>query len=386
MDYEASKRLQRLLPYLFARLAPSIEKRKEEGADLIDFGIGAPDLPTPEPIVRTLQEAVAKPENQRYSTSQGESCLRHAIADWYKVRFGVDIDPESEVCVTLGAKEAIFNISQAFVNPGDTIISPSPGYPVYSDAAVSFNDAKCARIDLRPENGWLLDVNDCPSDARLLYANYPNNPTGATCDLAYLKGLQDWCRDHDTILCYDNAYSEVCFDGYLAHSALEAGMDCIEFGSFSKTFNMAGWRLGYAVGNKDLIAGLKKCKGQVDSGAPIFVQKAGVTALGMYTEDRKLPETIRRNMDLFAERRDILVNGFREMGFDVVRPKGSLYVWFDTGMSSMGFFERCLEAGVVCTPGNGFGASVDGYVRFAITQSADRTREAIDRLREVLGH
>ncbi|MDY5871892.1 MAG: aminotransferase class I/II-fold pyridoxal phosphate-dependent enzyme [Candidatus Methanomethylophilaceae archaeon] len=383
MNYEASERLQKLPPYLFVRLEQMTAKKRAEGIDIIDFGIGDPDLATPDAIVKTLQEEVAKPENQKYSSSQGEKCLRQAIADWYAVRFGVEVDPDTEVCVTLGSKEAIFNISQAFVNCGETIIAPSPGYPVYSAASPIFNEAKCASVPLRAEKDWLLDVDDCPKGARMLYANYPNNPTGATCDLDYLKKLQDWCRDNNTIFCYDNAYSEMCFDGYLAPSALEAGMDCIEFGSFSKTFNMTGYRLGYAVGNKDLIAGLKKCKGQIDSGAPVFVQKAGITGLKMYT-GRKLPEVIENNMKIYAERRNTLVNGFREMGFDVKMPRGTFYVWFDTGMTSLEFTEKCLEAGVVCTPGSGFGASAEGYVRFAITQPVERTKEALARLKEIL--
>lgn len=383
MNYEASERLQKLPPYLFVRLEQMTAKKRAEGVDIIDFGIGDPDLATPDAIVKTLQEEVAKPENQKYSSSQGEKCLRQAIADWYAVRFGVEVDPDTEVCVTLGSKEAIFNISQAFVNCGETIIAPSPGYPVYSAASPIFNEAKCASVPLRAEKDWLLDVDDCPKGARMLYANYPNNPTGATCDLDYLKKLQDWCRDNNTIFCYDNAYSEMCFDGYLAPSALEAGMDCIEFGSFSKTFNMTGYRLGYAVGNKDLIAGLKKCKGQIDSGAPVFVQKAGITGLKMYT-GRKLPEVIENNMKIYAERRNTLVNGFREMGFDVKMPRGTFYVWFDTGMTSLEFTEKCLEAGVVCTPGSGFGASAEGYVRFAITQPVERTKEALARLKEIL--
>ena len=383
MNYEASERLQKLPPYLFVRLEQMTAKKRAEGIDIIDFGIGDPDLATPDAIVKTLQEEVAKPENQKYSSSQGEKCLRQAIADWYAVRFGVEVDPDTEVCVTLGSKEAIFNISQAFVNCRETIIAPSPGYPVYSAASPIFNEAKCASVPLRAEKDWLLDVDDCPKGARMLYANYPNNPTGATCDLDYLKKLQDWCRDNNTIFCYDNAYSEMCFDGYLAPSALEAGMDCIEFGSFSKTFNMTGYRLGYAVGNKDLIAGLKKCKGQIDSGAPVFVQKAGITGLKMYT-GRKLPEVIENNMKIYAERRNTLVNGFREMGFDVRMPRGTFYVWFDTGMTSLEFTEKCLEAGVVCTPGSGFGASAEGYVRFAITQPVERTKEALARLKEIL--
>lgn len=282
MKYDQSERLQKLPPYLFVRLEKLTSKKREEGMDIIDFGIGDPDLPTPEPIVKAIQDAMPINKNQKYSSSQGEKDLRVAIAEWYKRRYNVDVDPNTQVCVTLGSKEAIFNISQAFVNVGETIIAPSPGYPVYSGASALFNECVATEVELRPENDWLLDVNDCPENARMMYLNYPNNPTGATCDLNYLKGVAEWCTDNKTILSYDNAYCEMCYDGYRAPSVLQATPDAIEFGSFSKTFNMTGFRLGYAVGNPDLIAGLTKCKGQIDSGAPIFIQKGGIKALSMY--------------------------------------------------------------------------------------------------------
>lgn len=256
--YDQAERLQKLPPYLFVRLEELTAKKKEEGMDLIDFGIGDPDLPTPEPIVKAVQEAVPVNKNQKYSSSQGEKDLRAAIAEWYKRRYGVDVDPKTQVCVTIGSKEAIFNISQAFVNAGEKIIAPSPGYPVYSGASALFNEAVCADVDLKPENNWLLDVDDCPDDAKMLYLNYPNNPTGATCDLEYLRGVAEWCSERGTIFSYDNAYCEMCYDGYRAPSVLQATDDAIEFGSFSKTFNMTGYRLGYAVGHPDLVAGLKK--------------------------------------------------------------------------------------------------------------------------------
>ena len=384
MNYEFSERLQKLPPYLFVRIEQMIAEKKKQGVDIIDFGIGDPDLPTPQPVVDTLCREAGKPGNQNYSSSQGEKCLRDAIAKWYGIRFGVEVDPDTEVCVTLGSKEAIFNISQAFVNCGETIIAPSPGYPVYSGASTLFNEAKCVQVPLREEKGWLLDVDECPKGAKMLYANYPNNPTGATCDVAYLKKVQDWCRDNNTIFCYDNAYSEMCFDGYMAPSALQAGKDCIEFGSFSKTFNMTGWRLGYAVGNKDLIAGLKKCKGQIDSGAPIFVQKAGITGLELYKESGKLPEIIQKNMEVYSERRSVLVDGLRKLGLEVVLPKATFYVWAKTGMGSAEFAEKMLDAGVVCTPGTGFGPTVDGFVRFAVTKPVDRIREALVRMEKLL--
>ena len=383
MKYEFSERLQKLPPYLFVRLEEMTAEKKAQGADIIDFGIGDPDLPTPAPIVRSLQEAVADPKNHNYSSSQGEKDLRIAIADWYKIRFDVDVDPNTEVCVTLGSKEAIFNISQAFVNCGEKIVAPSPGYPVYSGASTLFNEAVCETVALKEEKNWLLDLDECPKDAKMLYANYPNNPTGATCDVSYLKKMQDWCRDTDTIFCYDNAYSEMSFDGYMAPSALQAGMDCIEFGSFSKTFNMTGYRLGYAVGNKDLVAGLKKCKGQIDSGAPKFIQKAGITALQMYDEKGRLPDIVQKNMDVYADRRKVLVNGLRKLGFDVKMPKATFYVWFDCKEPSFEFTKKMIDLGIVVTPGVGFGDSADGYVRMAVTQPVPRIEEALDRMKGI---
>jgi Aspartate/tyrosine/aromatic aminotransferase len=380
--YEQSERLKQLPPYLFVRLEEMVAAKRKEGVSVIDFGIGDPDLPTPEKIVKTMQIASLEDENQKYSSSEGEKDLRDAVARWYHKRFQVEINPDTQVCVTLGSKEAIFNIAQAFVNPGETIIAPSPGYPVYSGASVLFNEAKCVQVPLRAEKQWLLDVKECPTDAKMLYLNYPNNPTGATCELDYLKHVYDWCQANNTILCYDNAYSEMCYDEYRAPSALQAGPDCIEFGSFSKTFNMTGFRLGYAVGHPDLISGLKKCKGQIDSGVPIFIQKAGITALDSYNEDGTPSSAVQNNMHTYAERRKVLVNGLRDLGFDVVMPAGTFYVWFDCGMPSLEFTEKMIELGIVVTPGSGFGASADGYIRMTVTEPVELIKEALVRMKK----
>ena len=382
VSYEQSERLKKLPPYLFVRLEEMVAEKRKEGINIIDFGIGDPDLAVPEKIIKTMQIAAEEEENQKYSSSQGECDLRKAVAEWYHKRFKVEVDPNTQVCITLGSKEAIFNISQAFVNPGETIIAPSPGYPVYSGASTLFNEAKCVKVPLRKEKSWLLDVDECPKDAKMLYINYPNNPTGATCDLGYLKCVYDWCERTETILCYDNAYSEMCYDGYQAPSILEIGPNCIEFGSFSKTFNMTGFRLGYAVGHPDLIAGLKKCKGQTDSGAPIFIQKAGIYALSTYGEDGTPPSTIHNNMNIYAERRKVLVEGLRELGFDVPMPMGTFYVWFDCGMSSVEFTEKMIGIGIVVTPGSGFGESADGYIRMTVTESVEHIKTALGRMKK----
>ena len=380
VKYEQAERLKAIPPYLFVRLEELSAAKKAAGWDMIDFGIGDPDLPTPGCIVDEMRAQAGINENQKYSSSAGERDLRIAVAEWYKRRFGLDIDPDTQVCITIGSKEAIFNIAQAFVNCGETIIAPSPGYPVYSGASTLFNEARCVKVPLRAEKDWLLDVDECPKGARMLYLNYPNNPTGATCDVEYLRKVQDWCRENGTIFCYDNAYSEMCYDGYQAPSALQAGPDCIEFGSFSKTFNMTGFRLGYAVGHPDLVAGLKKCKGQLDSGAPIFIQKAAIKALEMYGDDGKLPKAIADNMAIYAERRKVLVEGLRKLGFDVKMPKGTFYVWFDCGEDSFTFTQKMVDLGVIVTPGTGFGESAEGYIRMTVTEPVERIRLALERM------
>jgi len=384
VEFEQARRLKKLQPYLFTRLEEMAASKKAEGVNFIDFGIGDPDLSTPEKIVRAVQIAVEENDFQKYSSSKGEKSLRDAVARWYKKRFNLDIDPDTQVCITLGSKEAIFNIAQAFVNPGDKILVPSPGYPVYSGASTVFNEAVCEKIPLRPEKGWLLDVSECSTDARMIYINYPNNPTGATCDLDYLKYVYDWCQRNNIILCYDNAYSEMTFDDYKAPSILQAGMDCIEFCSFSKTFNMTGFRLGFAVGHPDLIAGLVKCKGQIDSGAPIFLQEAGVVALDAYLEDGTRSKTVNANMGIYQARRNVLVDGLRSLGFDPEVPRGTFYVWFNCGMSSSKFTEMMIDVGIMVTPGTGFGDNCEGYIRMTITEPEDRIREAIGRMKKAL--
>lgn len=380
--FEQADRLKQIPPYLFVRLEQLSAEKKAQGWDMIDFGIGDPDLPAPECVVDAMYEAAKVNENQKYSSSAGEKDLRVAVAQWYKKRYNLDIDPDTQVCITIGSKEGIFNIAQAFVNEGETIIAPSPGYPVYSGAATIFNNAKCVKIPLRAENNWLLDINECPKNARMLYLNYPNNPTGATCDTAYLKKVYDWCKENNTIFCYDNAYCEMVYDGYQAPSALQVGPDCIEFGSFSKTFNMTGFRLGYAVGHPDLIAGLKKCKGQIDSGAPIFIQKAAIKALSLYGPNGETPKEIADNMKIYSERRKVLVDGLRELGFDVKMPMGTFYVWFNCGMSSFDFTQKMVDIGVIVTPGSGFGESAEGYIRMTVTEPVERIRKALQRMKE----
>ena len=377
--YTQAERLQKLPPYLFVMLEELAAQKKAEGVKMIDFGIGDPDLPCPNEVLDAMDKAARVNENQKYSSSKGERDLRIAVAEYYKKRFNVNVDPDKNVCITIGSKEGIYNIAQAFVNDGEKIVAPAPGYPVYSGAATLFNNAVCDKVKLTAENDWLLDLNEVPEDAKLLYLNYPNNPTGAVADLDYVKKAYDWTQKHNTIFAYDNAYCEMTFDGYRAPSVLQAGMDAIEFGSFSKTFCMTGFRLGFAVGNEELVGGLTKCKGQIDSGAPIFIQKAAITALSMYDSYGFLTGTAKSNNDEFGERRKVLVEGLRELGFDVKMPKGTFYVWFDCGKSSMDFTKEMIDKGIIVTPGTGFGGE-DGYIRMAVTRNIDSIKEALRRM------
>ena len=377
--YTQAERLQKLPPYLFVMLEELAAQKKAEGVKMIDFGIGDPDLPCPNEVLDAMDKAARVNENQKYSSSKGERDLRIAVAEYYKKRFNVNVDPDKNVCITIGSKEGIYNIAQAFVNDGEKIVAPAPGYPVYSGAATLFNNAVCDKVKLKAENDWLLDLNEVPEDAKLLYLNYPNNPTGAVADLDYVKKAYDWTQKHNTIFAYDNAYCEMTFDGFRAPSVLQAGMDAIEFGSFSKTFCMTGFRLGFAVGHEDLVGGLTKCKGQIDSGAPIFIQKAAITALSLYDNYGFLTGTAKENNDEFGERRKVLVEGLRELGFDVKMPRGTFYVWFDCGKSSMDFTKEMIDKGIIVTPGTGFGGE-DGYIRMAVTRNIDSIKEALRRM------
>ncbi len=383
MTYDFADRLKNIPPYLFVEIDEKVSKKRAEGLDIIDFGIGDPDIPTPKLVVDEIKKQLDDPSNHRYPSSAGEADTRAAIAEWYGKRFGVELNPDREVLVTLGSKEALANVARAFVNPGDKVICPDPAYPVYSQGATMLCDASPIKAPIYEDNEFLLELEDLPQDAKMLYLNYPNNPTGAVATAVYLKNAMRWCKDTNTILCYDNAYSEMTFDGYIAPSILEFGRQAIEFGSLSKTFNMTGYRLGYAVGDASLIAGLRKVKSQIDSGAPKFLQKAAITALGSYTgKDR--PQIVQKNVDVYRERRDVVVKGLRKLGFDVKMPKGTFYLFFNVGGSSMEFANRMLDVGIVVTPGVGFGEHGESFVRLALTQPVSRIEEALERMRKVL--
>jgi LL-diaminopimelate aminotransferase len=381
-----SRRINELPPYLFAE----IDRRKREalsrGVDLIDLGIGDPDIPTPAAVVEKLLEGASKPANHRYPSSSGMGEFREAVANWYQSRFNVKLDPAKEVVSLIGSKEGIGNMAVAFVDPGDLVLVASPCYPVYH-IGTAFNGGKNYFLPLKKENNFLPDLESIPADvakqAKLLWINYPNNPTAAVADKDFYQRVIDFANKNNVIVCHDAAYTEMGYDGYKPMSFLEvegAREVGIEFHSLSKTFNMTGWRIGMAVGNADLVGGLAQAKSNLDSGIFQAVQEAGIEALKL---GDKIVEPSRK---IYQERRDILVDGLRAVGLACDKPKATFYVWVSCpkGLSSAEFTAKLLDdAGVVTTPGNGFGDAGEGYVRFTVCVDKERLREVADRIRRV---
>jgi len=382
MKIEFADRVKRLPPYLFAEIEKLMKEKKAQGVDLISLSIGDPDLPPPPFIIASLKEEVANLKNHNYSFSQGEPDFQQAIADWYKKRFNVDLGQE-EVIALLGSKEGIANIARAFVNAGDRVLVPDPSYPVYANGSTILNDGIPVSMPLLEENGFKPDLQVVnPEKAKMMFLNYPNNPTSATVEKAFLKQVVEFAQDNNIILCYDNAYSEISFDGYKAPSILEVdgAMDvAVEFHSCSKTFNMTGDRIAFAVGNKQLISGLAKVKSQIDSGPPVYIQKVAAKALASYSGDEQ-PNFLKVTNQIYAERRDVLVDRLCSMGFTCDKPKATFYVWLNCKSNSMEFATKLLSVGVAVTPGIGFGEYGENYVRFSLTQPKERIAEACKRI------
>jgi LL-diaminopimelate aminotransferase len=382
MSIEFAERVKRLPPYLFAEIEKAIKEKRALGVDLIQLSIGDPDLPPPPFIIEAFEKEVANVKNHNYSFSQGEPDFKQAVAEWYKKRFHVDLG-QSEVIALMGSKEGLANIARAFVNPGDRVLVPDPSYPVYNNASTILNEGVPVPMALLKENNFEPDLETIdPEKVKMMFLNYPNNPTSATIDKKFLKNVVEFARKNNIILCYDNAYSETSFDGYKAPSILEVdgAMDVsIEFNSCSKTFNMTGDRIAFAAGNRQLINGLAKVKSQVDSGPPVYVQKVAVTALQSYHSDEQ-PEFLKANNRIYAERRDLLVKNLCKMGFLCEKPKATFYVWANCKESSTEFVNKLLSIGVVATPGVGFGEHGENFVRFALTQPKERIEEACKRI------
>ena len=381
---EPADRLKRLPPYLFAEIDRKKREVRARGVDVIDLGIGDPDLPTPPHVIQALQRAAEDPENHRYPSYEGMLAFRQAVADWYAKRFNVRLDPEQEVLTLIGSKEGTAHMPLAFVNPGDVVLVPDPGYPVYA-AGTWFAGGETHFMPLRRENGFLPDLDAIPPEAarraKLMYLNYPNNPTAAVAGREFFAEVVKFARSHRVLVCHDLMYSELKFDGFEPPSFLEiegAREVGVEFHSLSKTYSMTGWRLGFCVGNGAALAGLGKVKTNVDSGVFQAVQCAGIAAL---TGPQELPEQYRRT---YQRRRDVVVQGLKALGWDVDIPKGTFFVWAPVpgGLDSRRFATRLLdEVGVVVTPGIGFGPSGEGFYRIALTVAEARLAEAMERLK-----
>jgi LL-diaminopimelate aminotransferase len=381
--FEFAERLKQLPPYLFKEIDRVKDEVRARGVDIIDLGVGDPDLPTPDFIIAALQKAVLDPGTHRYPSYSGMNDFREAVARWYQRRFGVTLDPTREIVTLIGSKEGIAHLPLAFNNPGDLNLATSPAYPVYHIGTM-FAGARTHFLPLLKENSFLPDLTQISGEvarqAKMLFFNYPNNPTGAVADLGFFSQVAEYCRQHQIIAVHDAAYTEMAYDGYRPPSFLQvpgAKELGIEFHSLSKTYNMTGWRLGFAVGQPDIIEGLGKIKSNIDSGAFNAIQYAGIAALD---SDQA---AVRENCRILQERRDLLISGLRKLGYAAEAPKATFYVWLPTptGFNSAQFTSLLLEqAGIVTTPGNGFGAPGEGYVRLALTVNKTRLEEALDRL------
>ena len=380
---EFAKRLDTVPPYLFVEISRKIAAKKAEGIEVISFGIGDPDIPTPTKVVDELRRTSLDVPNHRYPETDGLPEFRKAVADWYKSRFDIAVDSNKEVLPLIGAKEGIGHASLCFINPGDIALVPDPGYPVYS-VGTWFAGGECHWMPLIEENGWLPDLSSIPADvakrSKVMWLNYPNNPTGAVADDSYFKEVIEFAKAHDIAVMHDACYTEVAYDGYKPLSFLEVSgaMEVgLEFHSLSKSYNMTGWRVGMAVGNADMIEALMVVKSNLDSGIPNAVQYMGIEAMNITDE-----EIDQRNA-VYQSRRDRVVQTLNKIGLKVEPPKASLYVWVrvPNGYTSAEFAELLLEErDVVVTAGNGYGPSGEGYVRLSLTISESDLTEGLRRI------
>ncbi|MBN1586985.1 MAG: LL-diaminopimelate aminotransferase [Candidatus Omnitrophica bacterium] len=379
-----AKRLIQLPPYLFVEIDKAKRRAKEEGKPIIDLGIGDPDQGTPQPIVDALSKAAQDSKYHHYALDAGLPQLRRGIAGWMQQRYGVELNPQTEILPLIGSKEGISHLAWALLNPGDAALVPDPGYPLYANTTI-LAGAEPIAVPLKIENAFLPELDKIPDKAwersPLMYLNYPNNPTGAACELGLFEEVVDRARKYGTLIAQDAAYSEMCYDGYRAPSILQvpgAKETAIEFHSFSKTFNMTGWRLGWVCGNAEALAALGQMKSNVDSGIFEVVQLAGLEALALGES------FIEQSCVAYARRRNCLVQGLRAQGWDAPNPKATFYVWVPVpkGLGSSAEVAKLLldKADLVVTPGNGFGKFGEGYIRFALTVEETLLEKAVERL------
>ena len=380
-----SKRLSQIPPYLFAEIDKKVEEAKAKGFNIINLGIGDPDTPTFPHIVNEMHKAIDDPSTHNYPPYQGTADFRKACADWMKERFNVDLNPNNEVLALIGSKEAIAHVFFAFVDQGDYTLVPDPAYPVYKVGTILAGGTPYT-MPLCHKNNFLPELDKIPEDiakkSKLIFLNYPNNPTGAIADLGFFKEVVDFAKKYDLLICSDQAYSEVTFDGYVAPSFLQvegAKERCIEFYSHSKTYNMTGWRVGWAAGGAEAIGALGTIKNNIDSGVFKAIQRAGIDAL-------KSPQSEIDELNrMYEKRRDVFISGLKELGWNVEPTKATFYLWLPTpkGMSSVEFAGLMLDkAHVIVPPGNGWGECGEGYFRVALTVDENKLREVIQRMKD----
>ncbi|MFN8576807.1 MAG: LL-diaminopimelate aminotransferase [Candidatus Sericytochromatia bacterium] len=382
---KTAKRMELIPPYLFAELDKKKAEAISKGVDVINMGIGDPDMPTPDHIIESMRKFVGDPETHNYPPYEGTKNFREAVAKFYKTRFNVDLDPEKEVLSLIGSKEGLAHIHLAYVDPGDYNLVPDPAYPVYK-VTTHFAGGIPYIMPLLEENGYLPDLDKIPSDiadkSKLMFLNYPNNPTGAVATLEFFEKAVHFAKKHDILICHDLAYSEMAYDNYKAPSFLEVKGSkdvCIEFNSLSKTYNMTGWRLGMAVGNVDAVQALGRLKNNIDSGVFKAVQYAGIEAL------LGSQENVAKMNSIYQKRRDLMTEGLKKLGWDIKPIQATFYMWVPVpqGYNSTEFSTLLLEkAGIIVPPGVGYGEYGDKYFRIALTASEERIKEAIKRMEE----
>lgn len=380
-----AERIKALPPYVFARLDELKARAREQGLDLIDLGMGNPDGATPQPVVEAAITALQNPANHGYPPFEGTASFRRAITSWYHRRYGVDLDPDSEALPLLGSKEGLTHLALAYINPGDVVLVPSPAYPAHFRGPL-IAGGKVHSMILKPENDWLIDLTAIPDavaeQAKLLYFNYPSNPTAATAPREFFEEIVAFARRYEILLVHDLCYAELAFDGYQPTSLLEipGGKEIgVEFHTLSKTYNMAGWRVGFVVGNRHVIQGLRTLKTNLDYGIFAALQSAAETAL-------QLPDVYLHEVQArYRRRRDFLIQGLAQLGWDIPKTKATMYLWVKCppGMGSTDFALSVLQqTGVVVTPGNAFGDGGEGYVRISLIAECDRLAEVLRRFKQ----
>jgi LL-diaminopimelate aminotransferase len=386
--FDISSRLKSLSEYPFAELDRKKKEIMQKGIEIIDLGIGDPDLLPFPSVIDTLKKSTQENSVHKYPSYKGSRELRNAVSKWYQTRFNIKLDPENEVLILIGAKEGIGHIPLAFVNPQDCVLVPNPGYHVYR-AGTILADGIPIDMPLRKENGFLPDLDTLEKNSsalkkcKMMFINYPNNPTSAVADEDFFKKVIKFAKRHNIIVCHDATYSEITFDGFKTDSFLnyEGAKDIgIEFHSLSKSCNMTGWRIGFAVGNKDIIAGLGKVKTNLDSGVFNAVQFAAIEAIN------KIPENLKKTLPIYEQRRNLLTQALKEKGFDIKAPQATFYLWIPVpnGMKSAAFCEMLLEkCALLVTPGTGFGAEGEGYFRISLTSPTEQIEEAGKRIKNL---